>query len=522
MLQEFRYRQVSDFEVLLTADQAYPAFERAFMDARTEIWASFRVFDPDTLLRSPEARRIGTTWFDLVADTLARGVTLHIVLADFDPVARPRLHHATWRAVRKLTAAAEVAGAAGRLRIVAAMHPAKTGLLPRLLFWPAIFKRQRRTAHWLNGLSVAERQAALRDMPGLAGRLKEAPDGHIRPRLFPIPYVYPATHHQKLAVFDRRRLYLGGLDLDERRFDTPAHDRGAEETWHDVQLFVSGAAVDEAQAHLESFLAVTSGKRPATESGRWLLRTLSRPRYRNILRFGPEPVADEISLAHQHHARRARRMIYLETQYFRDLRLARYLATMAEANPQLTLLLVLPGAPEEIAFEPRIGLDARFGEYLQARAIRILVKAFGRRLFVAAMAQPRRENGESETGRALLQRAPIVYIHSKVSIFDDASAIVSSANLNGRSLRWDTEAGLLLTKRTHVQRVRRSVMGHWLPEQADERYFDPARAVSAWRALALQNARLAPEDREGFVLPYDLKAAERDARELPVVPEELV
>ena len=205
----------------------------------------------------------------------------------------------------------------------------------------------------------------------------------------------------------------------------------------------------------------------------------------------------------------------------RDLRLARSLARRAEANAGLTLLLVLPAAPEEVAFNSRPGMDARFGEHLQTRALRILTRAFGDRLFVAAMAQPRKPQ-EDERGRALLYGAPIVYIHSKVSIFDDAAAIVSSANLNGRSLRWDTEAGLLLTDRVQVEKLRRKVMGHWLPKEAATEYFDPVRAVGAWRDLAQRNAGKAPSGRQGFVLPFDIGAAKRDAALMPFVPQAIV
>ena len=49
-----------------------------------------------------------------------------------------------------------------------------------------------------------------------------------------------------------------------------------------------------------------------------------------------------------------------------------------------------------------------------------------------------------------------------VSIFDGAAAIVSSANLNGRSLRWDTEAGVLLTDPDTVASLRQRLMAHWL------------------------------------------------------------
>ncbi|HEY6917833.1 MAG TPA: phospholipase, partial [Tabrizicola sp.] len=107
--------QEPQVEILVTAAEAYPALERAFLDARHEIVAGFRVFDLKTRLRSVEARKVGSTWFDLMIHTLRRGVSVRIVLSDFDPIARPRLHRATWRTVRMFWAAAEMAGPAARL-----------------------------------------------------------------------------------------------------------------------------------------------------------------------------------------------------------------------------------------------------------------------------------------------------------------------------------------------------------------------------------------------------------------------
>jgi phosphatidylserine/phosphatidylglycerophosphate/cardiolipin synthase-like enzyme len=513
----------SVFETLLTASEGFPALEREFLNAKVEIWASFRIFDLETRLRTQAARDIGERWFDLIVHTLARGVTIHFAITDFDPIVKPKLHRATWRTVRQFTAAAEIADAAGALKIVAAMHPAKTGLLPRVAFWPLILFRQARLSRWLNHQSSEERRLALREMPGISARLDIRHDGRVRPKLWPVPQLYPATHHQKLAVFDRRRLYIGGLDLDERRYDTPNHFRSADQTWHDLQLLITGPAAAEAQQHLESFLDVTAG-RSVPDRKRWLLRTLSKPRVRNLVHFGPTPLRNEIAQAHEHYARRTRRLIYLETQYFRDLRLARYFARLGHENPDLSIILILPGAPEEVAFDGRITLDARFGEFLQFRALKILQGAFGNRLFVGAPAQPRADDGRPGNGtdRDKLHGAPIVYIHSKVSIFDDRAAIVSSANLNGRSLRWDTEAGVLLTEVEQVRTLRRKVLAHWLPQGAGAEFYDPVRAVSAWRGLALSNMRRAAEDRRGFMLPYDHKAAEKFATDVLIVPEEMV
>jgi phosphatidylserine/phosphatidylglycerophosphate/cardiolipin synthase-like enzyme len=511
--------------ILLTAAEAYPALERAFLAAKSEIWASFLVFDLTTRLRSAEALEIGKTWFDLVVHTLNRGVAIHICISDVDPIARAAMHRSATRQLRLFSAAAAIANPGPRLRALRALHPAETGALIRLAVWPYIMKKLFRTAAWMNSLTPRHRAAALRDMDGAAKNLRIRPDGTVAVRLLSLPRLFPAVHHQKLAVIDRKQLYVGGLDLDERRYDTPTHRRAGHETWHDVQLMIEGPVVAEAQQHLESFLDVIEGRVEPPKTRRFL-RTLSRSRRGNWCSFGPEPVVSELYSAHRALVRRANALIYMESQYFRDSSLARLLADEAYRKPALQMILILPAAPDEIAFDGRRGVDSRFGEAMQSRALRILRKGFGPRLFVGSPAQPRRAlpdgRGDLVDRRNWLHGAPIVYVHSKVSVFDDVAAIVSSANLNGRSMRWDTEAGVHLSAENDVIELRHRVMAHWLPEGAGAEAYEAATAVRTWARIAWANAGKHPTERAGYLLPHDFAWAEAFGRELPFLPPELV
>lgn len=49
-----------EFQVLVTAAQAWPAFETAILEATHEISMGFRIFDLTTKLRSDRARGVGT------------------------------------------------------------------------------------------------------------------------------------------------------------------------------------------------------------------------------------------------------------------------------------------------------------------------------------------------------------------------------------------------------------------------------------------------------------------------------
>ena len=128
----------SRVRLLLTAAEAYPVLEDAFLDSRHSIHGSFRVFDLNTKLKSDRGRAIGATWFDLIIHLLKRGVAMQIDLTDFDPCAKPELHRMTWSSIRMFCAARELAGPNANLRLRALMHPAQSGILPRTIFWPML------------------------------------------------------------------------------------------------------------------------------------------------------------------------------------------------------------------------------------------------------------------------------------------------------------------------------------------------------------------------------------------------
>jgi phosphatidylserine/phosphatidylglycerophosphate/cardiolipin synthase-like enzyme len=109
-----------------------------------------------------------------------------------------------------------------------------------------------------------------------------------------------------------------------------------------------------------------------------------------------------------------------------------------------------------------------------------------------------------------------------VSIFDEDRAIVSSANLNGRSLAWDTEAGVMLDREDEVRHLRARLFGHWLGPDADDGFRDPRTAPAAWAERARQNAACAPDARKGFLVPHDPRPARRFGKPLPFIPDEMV
>jgi phospholipase D1/2 len=507
-------------KVLITASEAYPELERLFLEAEEEIELGFRIFDPKTRLLSDRAKAVGETWFHLIIHTLRRGVRLRFVLSDFDPIAGACEHRRAWACKRQLVAARELAGPEARLEVVVAMHPAKMGALPRLGLWVKANAQLQDQCDTLNAMKPDARKRAMLEMPALRPLLQCDAQEKWLPRQGQIPFLRPATHHQKLAVIDKRYLFIGGLDVNNRRMDTPEHRRPAAETWHDVQVLVSGGpAVMAAHRHLVHFLDEVAQKSPITPATLPFLRTISTKRRFRWPFMSPLPQVAEIDAAHRFLAQRAERLIYLETQFFRDVPLARHMAALARKMPDLTMILILPAAPEDVAFDNSGGMDVRFGEHLQVKSLRILHKGFGNRLLVASPVRPIAQDSEN---RDTLCGSPLIYVHAKVSIFDGTKAIVSSANLNGRSLAWDTEAGVLLDNPEDARHLQERCFAHWLPKQADPALFEVRTAYALWRKLVFANGRLPPAERTGFLVPYALGPAKDLGDDLPYVPPEMV
>lgn len=481
-----------EFSVLVTAEQAWPAFERAVLAAKQEITASFRLFDFSTPLLSPEARKTGDTWAELIADALRRGVHVRLVVSDFDPVMAAPLHLA---AQNTLAQASKIAQGLSpeqstRLSVTAALHPARAGILPRLAFSPFVLRKLRKLPRRLRP-SAAE--------TGL-------------------PQLHPVSHHQKVAVIDREILYIGGLDQNRRRYDTLSHDQPAFKTWADVQLLLRGPEAEEAAGHLDSFLEdIAARRQPA--AGRQIRRTLSVPRRAGFWALSPKTVLREIEEDHLTAFQKARHLIYLETQFLRSSVIARGLADAARRNPDLSLILILPGLPEDVAFDGNQELDARYGMALQAEALEKVSAAFGSRACIASPVQPRMAARDAPS---VLAGSPLIYLHSKALITDRDFALVGSANLNGRSMRWDSEAALRITSRGRIRQLWQALAGHWWQEDLPDQALDPARAAAWWQDEIRRNQVRRPEARRGFLVPHDPGRMAELQQPLPGATEDIV
>lgn len=537
-------RPAGAFEPLITAEEMYPVLEKLAWEAERLIWMAFRIFEPDTRVRDPEVPC--ETWLDLLREKLRQGVEVRIAIADFDAIGAAELHQTTWRSAQALATIAD----AGSLEVLPIRHEARIGRGWRYGLWlPALFKLEQERRE-LNELPEAERRKVFLQRPGIWSFLRLSRRGRLLWRAYRLPRLYPVTHHQKIAVFDGSRAVIGGLDVNERRWDDKTHDRPAAETWHDVSVLVDGPVVTDIARHLadgwndnrrrmaalrrEQTRFAPPGARelpmpaaplpepePATETataGLRLVRTVSKNR-RGFLRFGPVTCFAEIEDAHRQLIAAARRLIYIESQFLRSEPIAGALQRAAQTHPGLKLIMVLPAAPEQIAFDRKTGIPERLGEHLHHECVECVRAAFGER---AAILTPARPVASDSDGRDQTHGAEIIYMHAKVIVVDDKEAIVSSANLNGRSLRWDTEAGVHCNLPEKAASLRRRLCEHWLPEGAGPEFFDLDGPVRHWRKLAEDNAALPPERRSGFLLPHDETAAAEFGVDIPGVPHDSV
>jgi phosphatidylserine/phosphatidylglycerophosphate/cardiolipin synthase-like enzyme len=221
--------------------------------------------------------------------------------------------------------------------------------------------------------------------------------------------------------------------------------------------------------------------------------------------------------------RSARRLLYIEAQFFRSKDAARWVEEALRANPELEVIILIANVPEEIAFEGQSdNLAHRHGEHLQARALGGLLRRAGPQrigLFTLAKQEPVKPNEEKfEESRGTAFGSGVIHIHAKLLIADDDLCLLSSANINGRSFEWDTELGFIWSEHGDaIPEFRRKLwwqlFGGSLPDQLN---------LEGWRDAARFNAGAEPHERKGFVLPYQLGRARRFARPYWFIPDDLV
>ncbi|MGH3362650.1 MAG: phospholipase D-like domain-containing protein [Nocardioides sp.] len=271
------------------------------------------------------------------------------------------------------------------------------------------------------------------------------------------------SHHQKLLVVRRKGrreddvAFIGGIDLSHGRRDDAAHGGdpqapplderyGPTPPWHDAMAEIRGPAV----AHvLDTFTERWEDPTPLDHRNpyRAVLHRLARmPRHPEQLpeRWEPPPEAGphrvqilrtyaakrpaypfapagerSIARGYSRAFARARRLVYIEDQYFWSDVVATTLADALRREPELQVIAVVPRYPEE---DNRLsGPPMTFGQRL---AWEQLHEAGGDRFTMFDL--------DNAAGTP-------IYVHAKVCVVDDEWMTIGSDNLNLRSWTHDSE-----------------------------------------------------------------------------------
>ena len=257
-----------------------------------------------------------------------------------------------------------------------------------------------------------------------------------------------ASHHQKVIVVDDAVAFVGGLDVTQRRWNTSEHradEPGRRDPggalygpFHDVQAAVDGNAA-RALGELVRERWLRSGARKpraplATVPDLWprgveadlddvdvAIACTESP-------FDGREAIGEIRQLHLDAIARARRFIFMESQYFTS-------GLIADA---LAARLREPDAPEIVLLTHRDQcgwLEESTMGVLRARAQRRVADADAHGRFGAYFPEPAGAKDEC------------INIHSKVLVVDDEFLTVGSANLNNRSMGLDTECNVAVEAR---------------------------------------------------------------------------
>ena len=260
-----------------------------------------------------------------------------------------------------------------------------------------------------------------------------------------------ASHHQKFVVIDGKIAFVGGLDLCSARWDERDHrvnhplrvnaDQSSYKPFHDLQSsHVGPIALKLAELFKQRWKIVAGGEldlpSERSESGAQVEMTIpiaastvaisrTQPTTSCGSEHGNEPVR-EIRQLFLDAISAAAHLIYIENQYFSSEALFKALVErMAARNrSRLEIVLIIAKDAEAVVEQLSIGIA-------QERVIR-------------GLKEVARENGHSLGIYHPVSVSPEgeelpTYIHSKLLLIDDRFLSVGSANMNNRSMGYDTE-----------------------------------------------------------------------------------
>jgi phosphatidylserine/phosphatidylglycerophosphate/cardiolipin synthase-like enzyme len=251
-----------------------------------------------------------------------------------------------------------------------------------------------------------------------------------------------ASHHQKIVVIDDCFAFCGGIDMTADRWDTRAHhdtDPRRREPrgqpygpWHDATTALEGP-VSSALGELARERWKRAGAEPlepvTVDADCWpkelpvQFRDVDIAIARSAPEYDGRGAVLEIERSYLDLIARAKRYIYFENQYFASRRIAQAVAKRLEED----------GGPEIVVINPEESkgwLEPLVMDTARARLYEAL-----HRLDSA---------GRFRVYHPFTAGGTPIYVHAKIMVVDRAVLRVGSSNLNGRSMRLDTECDVLI------------------------------------------------------------------------------
>ncbi len=321
------------------------------------------------------------------------------------------------------------------------------------------------------------------------------------------------SFHEKTIVIDRQVAYCGGFNLrqndwdsQEHRVDDPRRNPHALSGWdrrtseprypprHDLTLRLEGPIVADIHENfsrhwngalradrrllrrwLGNLLAWLAGAGPASR-----VEPMALPPARaggvlaQFVRTDPRlrPRQQAIVDVTLRAISNARKLIYIENQFFRSPRVAAAIVEAMRRRPAIDVIVVT----NEV-FPPLLELNP-FAYWTRdaEETIRAERPEFTLYSLVAC----------GELAGAVAYRP--VFIHAKVMVVDDEWASVGSANINDRSNKSEYEANVAVEDAAFARDLRVRLMAEHLGLAPDDpRLGDPAAAAATWRRLAAEN-----------------------------------
>jgi phosphatidylserine/phosphatidylglycerophosphate/cardiolipin synthase-like enzyme len=283
-----------------------------------------------------------------------------------------------------------------------------------------------------------------------------------------------ASHHQKAVIIDDAIAFCGGGDIGPDRWDTPQHlddDPRREKTKHahgnskddfhsrhEVMGLVEGAPAEALGALFRDRWSRATGEAlsaPPKTAPAWprciapqfhdvavgISRTSGAWRHHAEIR--------EVEALHLRSIAEARTCVYMENQYFTSPLIGAALAErLSEAD-----------GPEVVL----IGTEHSPSYFDQATMDKTRVKFIERLKAADAYGRLRTYSPVTTLGR-------IIIVHAKLTIIDDRLLRIGSANINNRSMGFDTECDMSFeatgpadgANRREIERLRTRLLAHWL------------------------------------------------------------